>query len=89
MYFGPQAGFTLEELLQLSATGITTPLTIKNGLSQGVYKFTVSLVDLDGNVLVSSGRFSIVVGPDTKRRLRNTLEARTRFGVFLQNYNLN
>ncbi|NLX92002.1 MAG: copper amine oxidase N-terminal domain-containing protein [Firmicutes bacterium] len=62
-YFGPQAGFTLEELPQLKgATGITTPLTIKNGLSQGVYKFTVSLVDLDGNVLVSSGRFSIVVG---------------------------
>lgn len=63
-YFGPQEGFTLADLPQLkSATGITTPFTIKNGLSQGVYKFTVSLVDLDDNVLVSSGQFSIVVGP--------------------------
>ncbi len=63
-YFGPQEGFTLSALPELKeATGITTSFTIKDGLAQGVYKFTFSLVDLNGKVLAASGEFSIVVGP--------------------------
>lgn len=63
-YFGPQGGFTLADLPELTGTtGLTTPFTIKNGLSQGKYKFTISLVDLNDNILVTSGQFSIEVGP--------------------------
>ncbi len=57
-YFGPAAGFTLTQLPALKgATGVTTPFTIKEGLAAGTYKFTVSIVEVGGGVLVTSDEF--------------------------------
>lgn len=57
-YFGPAAGFTLTQLPALKGDpGVTTPFTIKGGLDAGTYKFTVSIVEVGGDVLVTSDEF--------------------------------
>ncbi|MEG6615170.1 S-layer homology domain-containing protein [Peptococcaceae bacterium 1198_IL3148] len=72
-HFGPSAGFVLAEdgdweykLPALKgAEGVTTPFTVKDGLEAGTYKFTVSLVEVDGDLKVTSEAFEFTVAAQT------------------------
>jgi len=77
-YFGPSVGFVLAEegdwLYRLpelkKEEGVTTPFTLKGGLVEGTYKFTVSLVEVDGDLKITSEVFEFAVGeapPDTEK----------------------
>ena len=63
-YFGPPAGFTLYDQPELmDAKGVTIPFTVWDGLEEGIYRFTISLVKVDGDPLVTSKEFTIKVDP--------------------------
>jgi hypothetical protein len=65
-YFGPSSGFTLDDLEGLmDDEGVTTPFTVKDGLEEGNYRFTISIVEVDGDILVTSHEFSFPVSPET------------------------
>jgi|LSQX01.1.fsa_nt_gb hypothetical protein len=61
-YFGPAAGFTLQQLPSLeTSNGVTTPFKVIDGLDAGTYKFTVSIVQVNGDTLVNSEVFEFTV----------------------------
>jgi hypothetical protein len=63
-YFGPPAGFALDDLPELmDEEGVTIPFTVWDGLEEGIYRFTISLVKVDGDSLVTSKEFTIKVDP--------------------------
>ena len=53
--FGPSSGFTLDDLPDLTdEDGVTIPFTVLNGLDEGIYRFKISIVEIDGDPLVTS-----------------------------------
>jgi hypothetical protein len=61
-YFGPPTGFSIAQFPDIKGeTGINIPLTIKGGIDAGYYKFTLSLVDIEGKIIASSEEFEFIV----------------------------
>lgn len=67
-FFGPSSGFTLDDLPDLTdEDGVTVPFTVLNGLDEGTYRFKISIVEVDGDPLVTSKEFTIKVYPETDK----------------------